>query len=199
VVAKQAASLDALRGKRNGVPGLRTTAYLVLRLALPDFEPVIVPVAPISAAFDALEQGNVDALVLIHEGRLLYEQRGLACIADLGVAFANLTGGLPLPLGGNVIARALGAETIARVSHVLRTSIRYALEHREEVLSDLVSRESRPGVPRDHALFDRYLAMYANQDTLDYGEQGVRAIRELLERGHRAGIIPHAPQVELAP
>jgi 1,4-dihydroxy-6-naphthoate synthase len=106
---------------------------------------------------------------------------------------------LPLPLGGNVIARALGPERIAQVSQVLRESIRWALEHRDEVMAALLAAEAREGVPRDPALFDRYLAMYANDDTLDYGPQGRRAIADLLRRGHEAGIIPHPVQVEFAP
>ena len=106
---------------------------------------------------------------------------------------------MSLPLGGNVIARSLGTERIALVSAVLRESIRWALENRDEVLSDLVRGETRAGVPADRAMFDRYLAMYANADTLDYGPEGRRAIQELLDRGHRAGVIPHAVSVQYAP
>lgn len=198
VVAKRALALSELRGLRIGVPGLRTSAYLVLRLLVPEFTPVIVPVAPFSRAFDALRSGEVDAALLIHEGRLLYEREGFARALELGEAWHALTG-LPLPLGGNVIARALGAECIAEVSALLRESIRYALEHRDEVLTALLANETRPGVPRERALFDRYLAMYANQDTLDYGDVGRRAIADLLDRGTAAGIIPHRVNVEFAP
>lgn len=198
LAAKRACALQELSGRRIGVPGLRTSAYLVLKLLLPAFEPVIVPVAPFARAFEALESGEVDAALLIHEGRLLYERQGLSRVLELGEAWLEKTG-LPLPLGGNVIARSLGAERIERVSSVLRESIRWALEHRDEVLNDLVQNESRPGVPADRAMFDRYLAMYANRDTLDYGELGRRAIQDLLDRGHAAGIIPHAVGVEYAP
>jgi 1,4-dihydroxy-6-naphthoate synthase len=198
VVAKRALAIDELRGKRIGVPGLRTSAYLVLRLIVPEFTPVIVPVAPFSRAFEAVQQGEVDAVLLIHEGRLLYERQSLARVLELGEAWQALTQ-LPLPLGGNVIARALGAPLIAEVSALLRESIRYALEHRDEVLSFLLAAETRPGVPRERALFDRYLAMYANQDTLDYGAVGRRAIQELLDRGHAAGVIPHRVVAEFAP
>jgi 1,4-dihydroxy-6-naphthoate synthase len=198
LVTPHARSLEALAGCRIGVPGLRTSAYLVLKLLMPAFEPVIVPVAPFARAFEALRSGEVDAALLIHEGRLLYEAEGFARVVELGEAWLAMTG-LPLPLGGNVIARSLGAELITRVSSVLRESIRWALEHRDEVLSDLVRNETRPGVPADRAMFDRYLAMYANDDTLDYGPNGRRAIEDLLERGHRAGIIPHAVTVEYAP
>jgi 1,4-dihydroxy-6-naphthoate synthase len=198
LVASDAAPLEAFRYRRIGVPGLRTSAYLVLRLLLPEFEPVIVPVAPFARAYEALRAGEVDAALLIHEGRLLYEREGLSRVCELGEAWHALTG-LPLPLGGNVIARALGAERVATVSQILRESIRWALDHRDEVLAALLAEEHREGVPRDPALFDRYLAMYANADTLDYGPQGRRAIAELLRRGHQAGVIPHAVEVEFAP
>lgn len=198
VVARNALAADQLKGLRIGVPGLRTTAYLVLRLLIPDFEAVVLPVAPFRRVFHALEQNEVAAALLIHEGRLLYERENLKAVLDIGEAWQDLTS-LPLPLGGNVIAKSLGPELIARVSSVLRESIRYALEHRDEVLAALVGAESREGVPREPALFDRYLSMYANQDTLDYGEVGRRAISDLLDRGHTAGIIPHPVQVEFAP
>jgi 1,4-dihydroxy-6-naphthoate synthase len=198
VVSAKPLAASALSSLRIGVPGLRTTAYLVLKLLVPEFEPVIVPVAPFSRAFEALRGGEVDATLLIHEGRLLYEREGLHCVLELGEAWEKLTQ-LPLPLGGNVIARSLGPELIARTSRVLASSIRYALGHREEVLAALVKEETRPGVPREPGLFDRYLAMYANQDTLDYGELGRHAIQDLLDRGHAAGLIPHRVAVEFAP
>lgn len=198
VVATRALGVEDLRGLRIGVPGLRTSAYLVLRLLVPEFEPVIVPVAPFSRAFEAVKSGDVDAVLLIHEGRLLYEREGLTRVLELGEAWQALTG-LPLPLGGNVIAKSLGPELIARVSGLLRESIRYALEHREEALNALLATETRPGVPRERAMFDRYLAMYANQDTLDYGERGRLAIQDLLDRGHAAGIIPQRVIAEFSP
>jgi 1,4-dihydroxy-6-naphthoate synthase len=198
VVAPKQYSPEQLAGLRIGVPGMRTTAYLVLRLLIPNFEAVVLPVAPFRRVFNALAQAEVAAALLIHEGRLLYEREGLHLALDIGEAWQELTA-LPLPLGGNVIARSLGPELIDRVSGVLRESIRYALEHRDEVLQALVSAETREGVPREPALFDRYLAMYANQDTLDYGEAGRKAIADLFERGSAAGIIPHAVKVEYAP
>ena len=197
VAARPLAAAD-LAGLRIGVPGLRTSAYLVLKLLVPQFEPVIIPVAPFARAFEALRSGEVDATLLIHEGRLLYEREGFARVLELGEAWQTLTG-LPLPLGGNVIARQLGPRLIAEVSAILRESIRYALEHRDEALSALLADERRPGVPRERPLFDRYLAMYANRDTLDYGELGRRAIQDLLDRGHAAGIIPHRARAEFAP
>jgi 1,4-dihydroxy-6-naphthoate synthase len=198
LVANRPIELHALEGQRIGVPGLRTSAYLVLRLLLPEFEPVIVPVAPFGRAFEALRCGEVEAALLIHEGRLLYEREGLARVCELGEAWQALTG-LPLPLGGNVVRRGLGSSCIETVSQVLRDSIRWALDHRDEVLEALIASEHRAGIPRDRALFDRYLSMYANRDTLDYGDLGRRAVGELLRRGHEAGIIPHRTQVEFAP
>jgi 1,4-dihydroxy-6-naphthoate synthase len=198
LVAPAPRTLASLAGKKIGVPGLRTSAYLVLRLLLPEFEPVIVPVAPFRRAYDALHGGEVEAALLIHEGRLLYERENLARVCELGEAWHARTG-LPLPLGGNAIARSLGEGRIALVSQVLRESIAWALANRDEVMSSLIAGEDREGVPRDRALFDRYLAMYANQDTLDYGPRGRLAIEELLRQGHAAGIIPHAPRVEFAP
>lgn len=198
VVSERPMELAELRGKRIGVPGLRTSAYLVLRLLLPEFEPVVVPVAPFRRAYDAIRSGDVDAALLIHEGRLLYEREGFARVSEIGEAWTAQTG-LPLPLGGNVIARSLGPERIELVSSVLRESIRWALQHRDQVLDALLAEEHREGVPRDRALFDRYLGMYANQDTLDYGKEGRRAIEELMRRGHEAGIIPHPVAVAFAP
>jgi 1,4-dihydroxy-6-naphthoate synthase len=198
VVATRPLARQDLAGLRIGVPGLRTSAYLVLRLLVPEFTPVIVPVAPFSRAFEAVKSGEVDAVLLIHEGRLLYEREGLSRVLELGEAWQALTS-LPLPLGGNVISRALGPELIAQVSGLLRESIRYALTHRDEALAALLASESRPGVPRERALFDRYLSMYANQDTLDYGDVGRRAIQDLLDRGHKAGIIPQRVLADFAP
>lgn len=198
LVAKEPRSLASLRGKRIGVPGLRTSAYLVLRLLLAEFEPVLVPVAPFTRAHDALVAGEVDAALLIHEGRLLYEGWGLHAVAELGEAWHGMTG-LPLPLGGNAIRRDLGTSRIAQVSRILRESIRWALEHRGHVLDELLAAEQREAVPRDRAMFDRYLAMYANADTLDYGPAGRTAIQTLLDRGHEAKVIPQQVRVEFAP
>lgn len=197
LVASQPRSLSSLKGARIGVPGLRTTAYLVLRLLLPEFTPVLVPVSPFTRACNALREGTVDAVLMIHEGRLLYEGWGLHCVSELGEAWQRMTG-LPLPLGGNAIRRDLGQPRIAQISGILRESIRWALENRDEVLDDMVAQELRQAVPKDRAMFDRYLSMYANNTTLDYGESGRAAIGELFARGHRAGIIPHPVKVEFA-
>lgn len=199
VVAPTTTSLDALRGRRIGVPGLRTTAYMVLRLLLPEFEPVVVPIAPYSAAFEALRERRIDAALLIHEGRLFYEREGTAKVVDLGEAWAAATGGLPLPLGGNAIRRGLGEELVARTSRVCRESIRWALAHQEEVARALLEAETRSDVGLDRASLDRYLAMYANADTLDAPADVRRALDEIFTRGHAAGLLPQGARAELAP
>lgn len=197
VVAESERSLASLEGARIGVPGLRTTAYLVLRLLLPRFEPVVVPISPYSRAFDALRAGKVDAALLIHEGRLTFEREGMARVCDLGEAWARATGGLPLPLGGNAIRRGLGAPLVAKVSRLCRASIAWALEHRDETM--IAVRRSAAAAPVDAATLDRYLAMYANQDTLDAPDDVRCAITELYARGSAAGLMDRAPPAEFAP
>ena len=194
-----APSLASLSGKRIGVPGLRTTAYLVLRLLLPDFEPVVVPIAPYARAFEELLAGNVDAVLLIHEGRLFYEREGTAKVVDIGEGWAAATGGLPIPLGGNAIRRDLGPEKIAQVSRICRESIRYALANVDEVAQALLAAESRPDLALDRASLDRYLEMYANADTLDSPPDVRQAIDELFARGRKAGFLPETAKADFAP
>jgi 1,4-dihydroxy-6-naphthoate synthase len=199
VVALEERSLASLAGKRVGVPGLRTTAYLVLRLLLADFEPVVIPISPYARSFEALRAREVDAALLIHEGRLFYEREGTKKVVDIGEAWRDATGGLPLPLGGNAIRRDLGPEVIERVSRVCRASIRWALDNKEEVARALLAAETRTDVGLDAASLDRYLAMYANADTLDAPDDVRRALDELFARGRAAGLIPKGVRVELAP
>ena len=196
---REAPTLASLAGKRIGVPGLRTTAYLVLRLLLADFEAVIVPIAPYARSFEELRAGNVDAALLIHEGRLFYEREGTSKVVDIGEAWAAKTGGLPLPLGGNAIRRGLGEERIAQVSRVCRASIRWATAHADEVTKALLAEETRTDLVLDRASLDRYLAMYANDDTLDAPEDVRRAIEELFTRGRTAGLLPADARADFAP
>ena len=149
--------------------------------------------------FAALRAHEVDAALLIHEGRLTYEREGFAKVADMGEGWAALTGGLPLPLGGNAIRRGLGEEAIAKISRLSRASIEWALEHRDEVIDALIAAETRKDVVVDRALLDRYLTMYANADTLDLPPDGRKAVQELFARGHAAGFFPEAPPVAFAP
>ncbi len=190
--------LASLEGKKIGVPGLRTTAYTVLRLLLPRFEPVVLPISPFTRSFEALRSGEVDAALLIHEGRLTYEREGMAKVCDVGEAWSAMTGGLPLPLGGNAIRRGLGEEVVAKVARLCRASIAWALEHRAETMEALLARESRQGLALDRALLDRYLAMYANSDTLDPPEDVREAIDALYARAHAAGLLDRPYRVELA-
>ena len=199
VVAKEERTLESLKGARIGVPGLSTTAATVLRLLLPEFEAVVVPISPYGRAFEAVRSGQVDAVLVIHEGRLTYEREGLARVCDLGEAWAAATGGLPLPLGGNAIRRSLGDDVVARVSRVCRASIAWALEHRDETMTALLARESRTDLALDRPMLDRYLAMYANADTLDAPADVRQAIDVLYARAHAAGLLEQAIRVELAP
>jgi 1,4-dihydroxy-6-naphthoate synthase len=199
VVAEKERTLESLEGARIGVPGLRTTAYMVLRLLLPRFEAVVVPIAPYARAFEAIRAGEVDAALLIHEGRLTYGREGMAAVRDVGEAWADATGGLPLPLGGNAIRRGLGAARVAQVSRLLRASIGWALAHRDETMGALLERETRADVGLDRALLDRYLAMYANADTLDAPSDVRRAIDELYARAAAAGLLPAPVVAEFAP
>ncbi|CAN5706089.1 ABC transporter substrate-binding protein [soil metagenome] len=198
VVAETPTSLESLRGKRIGVPGLRTTAYAVLRVLLREFEPVVVPIAPYSKSFDAIRTGAVDAALLIHEGRLTYEREGFVLVTDIGADWTKLTG-LPLALGGNAIRRGLGDETIARVSELCRASIAWGLAHREELMTALLNEESRSDVVLDRALLDRYLAMYANEDTREMKDDVKLGIAELFKRAHEVGVLSRARIPEFAP
>ena len=174
IVAPRALSVADLRGRRVGVPGATTTCARLVALAAPDAVQVEVPSAPLERAFAALADGTVDACALIHEGRLTYAERGLQLVCDLG-QFWQRTRNLPIPLGGNVIKRALGDDAIARASSMLRASIAYSLDHRDEALDELAGDR---GLSRAQA--DQYLALYANADTLDYGDDGRRAIAALV-------------------
>ena len=188
VVAKRAFPEDLIQRKRIAIPGTLTTAYLVLNLFAPGVETDVVPFDQI---IPEVLEGKHEAGLIIHEGQLTYTRSGLYRILDLG-AWWRKTTGLPLPLGGNAIRRSLGPELMLKVGAALRESIQYALDHREEALNyamqfarDLDSRSA-----------DKFVGMYVNQRTLDYGADGREAVRRLLEMGHLAGIIPHEANVE---
>lgn len=192
VVARRPLAPRDLRGLRVGVPGLDTTAFLVLRLVQPGVVPVVVPIAPFSRAFDALDAGEIDAALLIHEGRLLYEARGYARVLELGQWWLDETG-LPLPLGVNVVRRALGEATVAAVSRALAAAIDWALAHRREIIADVTAQDRGDAALRDPALIDRYLAMYANEDTRRMAPDARRAIDALFDRARAAGLIAAGP------
>jgi len=188
VVAKQGLSLDDLKSKTIAVPGTLTTAYLALRLCLgTDFKHVVVPFDQI---LDAVEAGSyqgqpIDAGLIIHEGQLTYGQRNLALIVDLGNWWLESTG-LPLPLGANGIRRDLGPEVIRDVHRLLRQSIEYGLEHRDEALNHAL----RYGRDLDRGQADQFVGMYVNDWTRDFGPRGREAVAEILRRGYEAGVIP---------
>lgn len=195
VVAKQAWGPADLSGRRVGIPGLTTTAWMVLQLIEPRAVPVEIPIVPFGAIFDAVAAGTVDAALLIHEGRLLYPRHGLQLVVDLGVWWQTNVG-LPLPLGVNVIRRGLGPAQVARVSGLVRESIRWAVEHRDALIAALAS-EAGDG-PRgrdepalaDRALIDHYLSLYANADTVEMPADARRGLEALFQRAAAAGILP---------
>jgi 1,4-dihydroxy-6-naphthoate synthase len=173
---------------RVAVPGTLTTAYLALKVFNPDIETVVVPFDQIIPAILA---GKFEAGLIIHEGQLTYSSSGLYKVIDLGVWWKETTG-LVLPLGGNAIRRSLGAESHKIISKALRDSIQHALDHREQAL-EYAMQFARD---LDTTLANRFVSMYVNDRTLDYGADGRSAIRKLLDLGHERGIIPIAPQVD---
>ncbi|MCK5916418.1 MAG: ABC transporter substrate-binding protein [Deltaproteobacteria bacterium] len=199
VLSREPLKAEDLAGKKISIPGFSTTAYLVFKLICPDFTPQVIPISPFEKTFDALRAGEVEAAVVIHEGNLTYKERGFHKVLDLGQWWWQKTG-LPLPLGGNVIRKDLGTEKIKAVSSLLRESIAYALDNRDEVIDYLLARETRkdPAL-NDRKLLDRYLDLYANQDTLEYPEAARTGIVELFKRGLAAGIIDKPVTVEFAP
>jgi 1,4-dihydroxy-6-naphthoate synthase len=190
IVAARALSLSEIKRSRVAVPGKLTTAYLALQLFAPGIETEVVPFDEI---IPSVLQGKYEAGLIIHEGQLTYAQSGLHRIVDLGRWWLQMTG-LPLPLGGNAIRRSLGPELISSISLALRDSIQYALDHREEALAYAMqfARDLDP------QMADKFVGMYVNERTLDYGRDGKEAIVRLLDMGHRAGIITVVPQVEFA-
>ena len=199
VVSKRPLAPADLAGARIAIPGKLTSAYLALQLYLTESgggaassgcEPVVVP---FDAIPDRVLSGGADAGLLIHEGQLTYARSGLHRVIDLGAWWKEGTG-LPLPLGGNAIRRGLGAEIIGRVARALRQSIVYGLERRSEALSYA----EKFGRGLDRPLADRFVGMYVNDLTLDYGERGRAAVRLFLERGRGAGLISVEPKIEFA-
>jgi 1,4-dihydroxy-6-naphthoate synthase len=164
--------------KRIGVPGRGTTCDVLVGLWAPEAQRIPVP-------FSAMQHDSVDACAVIHEGRLTYAERGLHLIQDLGVWWQEKRK-LPLTLGGNVIRRGLGTDAVARATRMLRASIEYALTHRDQALDEIPTHLSRKQA-------DEYLRLYANQDTLDYGEDGRLGMQVLLADAAEAGLLERAP------
>ena len=188
IVSTRTHSLDEVRKLRIAVPGTLTTAFLTLKLWAPEIETEVVPFDKIIPAIVA---GEFDAGLIIHEGQLTYSNDGLHKLLDLGQWWRDETG-MPLPLGGNAIRRSLGPEVQRIATDALRDSIQHALDHRDEALSYAMQFAR----DLDTATAHRFVGMYVNERTLDYGEDGREAIVRLLEMGHERGIIPHKPHVD---
>jgi 1,4-dihydroxy-6-naphthoate synthase len=188
LVAREPADRSEVKGKRIAIPGPLTSAYLALQLYEPDFTPVFTP---FDAIEDAVVNGDVDMGLLIHEGQLTFAERGLHLVADMGEWWFQETG-LPLPLGGNVVRKDLGADLTRKISRHLRDSIAYGLQHRVGALDHAM--QYARGLDRSKA--DTFVGMYVNDWTLDYGERGREAVRLFLQRGVEAGLVKKAVKVE---
>jgi 1,4-dihydroxy-6-naphthoate synthase len=189
VVSKKPLTIDDLSAARIAVPGTLTTAFLALRLLLPNG--FAHQAMPFDRILEAVANDQFDAGLIIHEGQLTFQNQGLHLVVDLGVWWQERTS-LPLPLGGNVVRRDLGQDTIRQISRLLKESIQYGLDHRDEALAYALEYAR----DMDNALADRFVGMYVNEWTLDYGPRGREAVRRLLQEGHRAGIIPSPVAVE---
>ena len=188
VVSRESATPDDIPNLKIAIPGKMTSAFLALQIFNSEFEYQVVPFDKI---IDAVQKGVCDAGLLIHEGQLFYESKGLHKVLDLG-EWWHKRHGLPLPMGGNVIRRDLGPNLMREVSKHLHDSIEYSMENREDALAYAMqfARDMQP------ELADRFVAMWVNDLTLDYGERGKAAVRRLLDEGHEAGVIPHKVDVE---
>jgi len=188
IVSPRPFNVDEIKTKMIAVPGTLTTAYLALKLFAPGIETEVVPFDQI---IPQVLEGKYEAGLIIHEGQLTYSKSGLQRVVDLGKWWQQMTG-LPLPLGGNAIRRALGPELMAQVGLALRESIQYALDHREEALAYAMQFAR----DLDTQAADKFVGMYVNERTLDYGPDGREAVRRLLDMGYKAGIIPREARVE---
>jgi 1,4-dihydroxy-6-naphthoate synthase len=189
IVAREPMRPEEIKGKKIAIPGTMTSAYLALKLFQPEIETVTVPFDEI---LEYVAAGNADAGLIIHEGQLTYPEAGLHLILDLGEWWGEQTGGLPLPLGGNVIRRDLGPELTRRVSKLLRDSIAYSLDNRAAGLAH--AKQYSRGL--EDAQTDEFVGMYVNARTLDYAPDARRSVQLFLDRGFEAGLIPHRVQVE---
>ena len=188
IVATRPFSVEEIKQKKIAVPGTLTTAYLALQLFAPGIETEVVPFDQI---ISQVAEGRFEAGLIIHEGQLTYSKSGLQRVLDLGRWWQQVTG-LPLPLGGNAIRRTLGPELMASVGIALRESIQYALDHRDEALAYAMQFAR----DLDSQAADKFVGMYVNERTLDYGADGREAVRRLLDMGHKAGIISLPARVE---
>ncbi|MGI8907528.1 MAG: MqnA/MqnD/SBP family protein [Candidatus Sumerlaeaceae bacterium] len=187
VVAREALPLDVLTTKSIAIPGTMTSAFLALNLAIGKFNYQVVPFDEI---LERVAAGEHDAGLIIHEGQLTYKELGLNKVLDLGEWWMNRHQ-LPLPLGGNVVRRALGEQAIKELGEILRESIQFGLDHREEAVRHSLQWARGMG----HELADEFVGMYVNDYTLDYGDKGRRAVEMFLSEAAQAGIIPKKPDI----
>jgi len=193
IVGKRAFTRDKLRSYRIAVPGLMTSAFLALQLFLGvPAKQLNFVVVPFDEIFEAIARGDADAGLIIHEGQLTYETEGLVLSADLGQWWHEETGGLPLPLGGNAVKKSLGQKAISELSQILYDSIKYGLDHRAAGVAHALPL----GRGLDSVLADKFIGMYVNELTLDYGDRGKKGVREFLDRAHHAGLIPAPVELE---
>jgi len=188
VVAREAIDPASIGERLVAVPGTLTTAFLALKLFAPGARTRVVP---FDRVMDEVASGRADLGLVIHEGQLTYGGQGLRKVQDLGAWWKEETG-LPLPLGGNAVRRDLGPDMMARLTRLVRETVRYSLAHRREALEYAMT--FARGMPAEVA--DRFVGMWVNEMTLDCGERGRRAIQALLDRGHEAGIIPDRVKVD---
>lgn len=188
IVSQKAFTLDEIKGVKVAIPGTLTTAYLALKLFAPEIETEVVPFDQI---IPQVLEGKFQAGLIIHEGQLTFSKSGLFRVIDLGKWWQE-TQGLPLPLGGNAIRRSLGPTLMTKVAATLKESIQYSLDHRDEALQYAMQFAR----DLDTQLADKFVGMYVNERTLDYGKDGRDAVKRLLDMGHKAGIIPHKAKVD---
>ena len=194
VVARTPLSIGDLPALTIAVPGTLTTAFLTLKLLYASIgaaDKLTFGVVPFDEIIPAVQSGKYDAGLIIHEGQLTFQNQGLHLVVDLGVWWQDRTG-LPLPLGGNVVRKDLGTETMHRVSKLIKQSIQYSLDHRADALQYALQYAR----DMDVTLADKFVGMYVNEWTLDYGDRGRAAVKALLDAGHAAGIIPTPTAVE---
>ena len=194
IVARTPLSIGDLPALTIAVPGTLTTAFLTLKLLYASIgaaDKLSFEVIPFDEIIPAVQSGKYDAGLIIHEGQLTFQNQGLHLVVDLGVWWQDRTG-LPLPLGGNVVRKDLGTETMHRVSKLIKQSIQYSLDHRADALQYALQYAR----DMDVTLADKFVGMYVNEWTLDYGDRGRAAVKALLDAGHAAGIIPTPTAVE---
>lgn len=189
LVAREPATAEQLSTMKVAIPGRLTSAALALKMWNPSLQTVVLGFDEI---MPAISTGEVDAGVVIHEGQLTWREEGFAKLVDLGVWWAEETGGLPLPLGGNVIRRDIGQEKTTRVAALLKESIEYSLANRDRALDYAL--DYGRGLDREKA--DRFVGMYVNDLTVDYGDRGRRAVRSFLDRAFAERLIPKVPQLD---